>query len=40
MNIILGIYEPSQEELSLSDLNNDTYIDILDIVIITNTILD
>ena len=39
VNIILGIYEPSDDELSTSDVNNDGAVDVLDIVMITNTIL-
>ena len=39
VNIIVGAYDHSQQELSASDMNFDGSIDVLDVVIISNTIL-
>ena len=40
VNIVLGIIEPSGDQLSAGDLNNDALINILDIVLIVNIILE
>ena len=39
MNIIIGNYEPSDDEFMSSDLNDDGIINIIDIVILTNIII-
>ena len=40
VNIVLGIYDATDEELLASDINNDGQVNILDVVMITNTILE
>ncbi len=39
VNIIIGSYMPTSEELSSADMNYDGYVDILDIVILVNEII-
>lgn len=39
VNIIIGIFDPTEEELIYSDLNTDGEIDVLDIIFIINLIL-
>jgi hypothetical protein len=39
INIILGLYEPSDYELVTSDINSDGIVDVLDVVMIVNIIL-
>ena len=39
VNIIIEIYEPSDEEFLAADMNNDGVVDVLDVVILLNVIL-
>ena len=39
VNIIIETYEPSNEEFSKADMNSDGVIDVLDIIILVNSIL-
>ena len=39
VNIIIGNYEPSDEQLVVADLNNDNLINVADIVLLVSAIL-
>ena len=39
VNIIVDIYNPSDDEFAAADMNNDGVVDVLDIVTLVNTIL-
>ena len=39
VNIIVGTYDPSDDEFSAADMNSDGVVDVLDIVILVNAIL-
>ena len=40
VNIIIETYIPSEVEFSAADLNSDGVVDVLDIVILANSILE